>query len=312
MILDASHLRSEQLFKYYVGLSLLKGETLLIKKPTSDMVILLDFLTPLCAAEVKGLGIGCDECYFTPQKLVKKYSLDMQGEDALPLLTTLIPAYLFSGIPFTLTCTNTRYKDTSYFYIRDVLLPQLSPYIETSSLGIEPQGDVTLSLKGKYVLEEAPSWNLIPQKELVAIRGEIELADESQFHYIELSLKDLNVPVRLHHTSSKPIPLVHLDALYGTKEGYDTYFSYVMYIDVSHTFSLPQVMASFKSQLRHPRLSAELIEDILLVLGLVGGSIPGTYEETTFLLDELNKELLHVIKEETGLYVASKRLLDDL
>ncbi len=308
MQLHATTLRSDQLFKYFLNLSILKGETLHIKEPKQHMIETLQLLVPYLKADLKGAGVDSKECYFTPKKLPKKYLLDLEGNDALPFLQSLFCAFIFCGHQVSLTCTNTKASSTSYYYLRDVLLPQLYPLLSFRSFHIEPNGDVTLTLKGKYILETAPAFIVVPQPKLIAIRGELELADFSQVTFIELSLKEIGVPLRLHHVSSKQESLIHLNALYGTVEGYDNDTSYIMYADAMGKIDIPSFLSSFKSQLTQPTLSQELIEDLLLLIGLIGGELPATYEETTFLLDDLEKELETKIKIKQGTYHCSKSL----
>lgn len=306
MQLDGQHLRSEKLIHYYLALSILRNEMLVITSPSEELLELVRLVAPIVKADVKGAGVDSTECIFVPSKLAKLIEVDMQGTSPLPLLQTMMPVFLFCGHHIKITLSNCSREPLSIYYMRDVLLSHLSRYLETSSCHIEQQGTVTLQLKGKYDLETAPPLITRKQPELIAIRGEAQLNEESLYSYLALGLKDFGVTVRLHRVYAQQRPLIHLNALYGGEEGYDNDFAYILYDELQNTESLTDIetfLLRFKKLLKEPQLSQTLIEDLLLYVGLLGGQLPTNYEETDFLLDELNKELEGEIRPVNGRYI---------
>lgn len=299
MRLDGRHLRSEKLLQQYLTLSILRGETLLLSYPTPEMLHLIKLVAPFAKASVMGAGLSSEECVFVPSKIVKKQEIFMDGTSPVPLLQTLLLPFLFCGHKVTITLQESSQVGLSTYYFKDVLLPYLHKYILTSSFFKEPNGDIKFTIKGKYLLEQAPPLILRKNNYLVSLRGEAEIDDESIIEYLDLTFKDLKVPLRINRKNSSGHSIVHIDALYGTSEGYDNDFAYVVYKDIVDKQFILKEIDSFKEELKQPRLSQDIIEDLLLYIGLLGGQLPFTYDETDFLLEELNKEINGII-EKTG------------
>lgn len=305
MRLDGRHIRSDKLIQYYLSLSMLRGEILIISYPTPEILELVRLVASFAKANVKGAGIASIECVFMPSKIVKKQELTLDGYSAVPLLQTLLLPFIFCGHQVTITLKNTLQKDLSTYYIRDVLLPYFYRYVHISTFEKIPNGDIRLIIKGKYLLEEAPPFILRKNTYLVALRGEVESSDDKVADYVDLSLKELGVPVRIHRIFSQDQEILHLNALYGTDEGYDNDFAYIIYKDLIDENDILGHANIFKQELKNPRLSAELIEDLLLFVGLLGGQLPFAYDETDMLVEELNKELVGSLERIGDIYVLS-------
>lgn len=314
MRLDGRHVRGEKLIQYYLSLSILRGEMLLISHPTPEILELVRLVAPFAKADVKGAGAGSEECVFMPSKIIKKQEIVLEGHSAVPILQTVLLPFIFCGHQVSITLKGTLQQDISTYYIRDVLLPYFYRYVHISNLEKDPNGDVRLIIKGKYLLEEAPPFILRKNNYLVAIRGEIESTEDVVGDFVEISLKELRVPVRIRRKLAREQEVLHLDALYGTAEGYDNDFAYIVYKDFIDEKDILGQVNVFKQELQKPRLSQTLIEDLLLLVGLLGGQLPFVYDQTDLLLDELNKEIRGTLERNGKQYVLSSEIhkVDDL